>query len=242
MTTRSPREACSPGPGGLAAVAVAFAAADTYVVVLRPAGHDGQLGHPDRRSCSGRPRSSPGFLLGYVAMLPLIGRIADLRGRVPVLVAALVVFALGSLVTALAYDMPSDGDRPVPARASAAAAWCRRPSRWSPTSAPRSRGIPLGMVSAVQEIGSVLGPLFGALVLAVADWRVIFADQPGRRAAARRRDPAVLGGVRARRRRASPEPPTRSCVAPPCSSLDWAASRGQRGARLRAAQPGRCAT
>ena len=40
-------------------------------------------------------------------MLPLIGRIADLRGRVPVLVAALVVFAVGSLVTALAYDLPT---------------------------------------------------------------------------------------------------------------------------------------
>ncbi|MFC6341344.1 MFS transporter, partial [Nocardioides hankookensis] len=36
------------------------------------------------------------------------------------------------------------------------------------------RGVPLGLVSAVQEIGSVLGPLFGALVLAVADWRAIF--------------------------------------------------------------------
>ena len=51
-------------------------------------------------SSSGPRRSSRGFLLGYVAMLPLIGRIADLRGRVPVLVAALVVFAVGSLVTA----------------------------------------------------------------------------------------------------------------------------------------------
>jgi MFS family permease len=37
------------------------------------------------------------------------------------------------------------------------------------------RGIPLGVVSAVQEIGSVLGPLFGAVVLSVADWRFIFA-------------------------------------------------------------------
>ena len=37
------------------------------------------------------------------------------------------------------------------------------------------RGVPLGVVSAVQELGSVLGPLFGALVLAVADWRAIFA-------------------------------------------------------------------
>ena len=33
------------------------------------------------------------------------------------------------------------------------------------------RGVPLGVVSAVQELGSVLGPLFGALVLSVADWR-----------------------------------------------------------------------
>src|ERR671927_584666 len=90
----------------MAAVAVAFAAADTYVVVLAL---------PDMMTTVGVPveelqRAAPivsGFLLGYVAMLPLIGRIADLRGRVPVLTAALVVFATGSLVTALAYDLPS---------------------------------------------------------------------------------------------------------------------------------------
>jgi MFS family permease len=36
------------------------------------------------------------------------------------------------------------------------------------------RGVPLGIVSAVQEIGSVVGPLFGAVVLALGDWRGIF--------------------------------------------------------------------
>ena len=90
----------------LAAVAVAFAAADTYVVVLAL---------PDMMTSVGLAidelqRAAPivsGFLLGYVAVLPLIGRIADLRGRVPVLVGSLVVFALGSLVTAAAYDLPS---------------------------------------------------------------------------------------------------------------------------------------
>jgi len=158
---------------GLAAVAVAFAAADTYVVVLAL---------PDMMASTGIPvdqlqRAAPivsGFLLGYVAMLPLIGRIADLRGRVPVLVAALLVFALGSLVTALAYDMPTlvtgrflqgvGGGGLVPATLALVA----------DLYPAERRGIPLGVVSAVQEIGSVLGPLFGALVLAVADWRVIF--------------------------------------------------------------------
>ena len=158
---------------GLASVAVAFAAADTYVVVLAL---------PDMMAGAGIPieelqRAAPivsGFLLGYVAMLPLIGRIADLRGRVPVLVAALVVFAIGSLVTALAYDLPTmvggrflqgvGGGGLVPATLALVA----------DLYPVQRRGVPLGIVSAVQELGSVLGPLFGALVLAVTDWRAIF--------------------------------------------------------------------
>lgn len=158
----------------VAAVAVAFAAADTYVVVLAL---------PDMMTGVGIPidqlqRAAPivsGFLLGYVAMLPLIGRIADLRGRVPVLVMSLVLFALGSLVTTLAYDMPSivagrflqgvGGGGLVPATLALVA----------DLYPVERRGVPLGVVSAVQEIGSVLGPLFGAVVLAVADWRAIFA-------------------------------------------------------------------
>lgn len=159
---------------GLAAGAVAFAAADTYVVVLALVDMMQGVGlSPDQLQ-----RAAPiisGFLLGYVAMLPLIGRIADLRGRAPVLVASLVVFAFGSLVTALSYDMTSmvagrflqglGGGGLVPATLALVADLYPR----------ERRGVPLGLVSAVQEIGSVLGPLYGAVVLAVADWRAIFA-------------------------------------------------------------------
>jgi MFS family permease len=166
--TRSPRLLLA-----LAAVAVAFAAADTYVVVLALPDMMGDAGIPIDQLQRAAPIVS-GFLLGYVAMLPLIGRVADLRGRVPVLVAALLVFALGSLVTSLAYDMPTmvtgrflqgvGGGGLVPATLALVA----------DLYPAERRGVPLGVVSAVQELGSVLGPLFGALVLAVADWRAIF--------------------------------------------------------------------
>jgi MFS family permease len=159
---------------GLAAVAVAFAAADTYVVVLALPDMMGSVGIPIDELQRGAPIVS-GFLLGYVAMLPLIGRISDLRGRVPVLVAALVVFAIGSLVTALSYDLTTlvvgrflqgvGGGGLIPATLALVA----------DLYPVERRGVPLGIVSAVQEVGSVVGPLYGAVILAVSDWRVIFA-------------------------------------------------------------------
>jgi MFS family permease len=157
----------------LASVAVAFAAADTYVVVLSL---------PDMMTSVGLSveelqRAAPiisGFLLGYVAMLPLIGRVADLRGRLPVLVVSLLVFGFGSLVTAAAYDLPSlvvgrflqgvGGGGLVPVTLALVA----------DIYPAERRGVPLGVVGAVQELGSVLGPLYGAAVLVVGDWRDIF--------------------------------------------------------------------
>src|SRR4051812_24116255 len=115
-----------------------------------------------------------GFLLGYVAVLPLIGRVADLVDRQRVLLACLGVFVAGSGVTALATELPVlvagrvvqgvGGGGLVPATLAIVA------QLWP---ADR-RGMPLGVVGAVQELGSVLGPVLGAVVLAVADWRAIF--------------------------------------------------------------------
>ncbi|QYJ05367.1 MFS transporter [Nocardioides panacisoli] len=158
----------------LCAAAVGFAAIDTYVVVLAL---------PDMMASAQievteLQRAAPivsGFLLGYVAMLPLIGRIADLRGQVPVLVASLVVFAVGSLLTAVSYDLATmvagrflqgvGGGGLVPATMALVAALYP----------VERRGMPLGLVSAVQEFGAVLGPLFGALVLTFTSWHGIFA-------------------------------------------------------------------
>ncbi|MGY1806288.1 MFS transporter [Blastococcus sp. SYSU D00669] len=170
--------AAAPAAPGLAAVvlatlAVLVTAADTYVVVLAL---------PDILTGVGvgideLQRATPivgGFLLGYTATLPLLGRLADLRGRVPVLVGCLLLFALGSLLTATAVSLgPAVAGRllqGVGAGGLVPATLALVADRWP----PERRALPLGVVGAVQEAGAVLGPLAGAAVLAVADWRAIF--------------------------------------------------------------------
>ncbi|MGI8578924.1 MAG: MFS transporter [Nocardioidaceae bacterium] len=157
----------------LAATAVGFAAADTYVVVFALPDMMASVGINTDQLQRGAPIVS-GFLLGYIAMLPLIGRIADLRGRVPVLVGSLVVFSIGSLVTAASYDLVTmvigrflqgvGGGGLVPATLALVA------DLW----VVEERGLPLGVVGAVQELGSVIGPLYGAIVLATSTWHTIF--------------------------------------------------------------------
>ena len=115
-----------------------------------------------------------GFLLGYTAVLPLIGRLADLAGTDPVFAGCLAAFATGSVVTATAHALPVvvagralqglGGGGLVPVTLAMVAA------RWPPD----ARGLPLGVVGALQELGSVIGPLYGAGIVAVASWRAIF--------------------------------------------------------------------
>jgi len=82
-----------------------LAAADTYVVVLALTDMMAGVG----LGIESLQRATPiisGFLLGYIAALPLIGRLADLLGHSRVLLGCLVIFVAGSVVTALAVELP----------------------------------------------------------------------------------------------------------------------------------------
>jgi MFS family permease len=154
-------------------VAVALAAADTYVVVLALTDMMTGVGLGIDALQKATPIIS-GFLLGYIAVLPLIGRLADLVARQRILVACLMIFVVGSAITALAVELPVlvtgrvlqgiGGGGLVPAPLAIGA------DLWPAD----KRGTPLGVVGAVQEVGSVLGPVFGAVVLAISGWRMIF--------------------------------------------------------------------
>lgn len=156
-----------------ACVAVALAAADTYVVVLALTDMMAGVGLGVDALQKATPIVS-GFLVGYICVLPLVGRLADLVDRRRVLLGCLAIFVVGSGITALAVELPIlvtgrvlqgvGGGGLVPATLAIVA------SSWPPD----RRGLPLGVVGAVQEVGSVLGPVLGALVLVVWDWRAIF--------------------------------------------------------------------
>ncbi len=193
----------------VASAAVLLAAADTYVIVLALPAIMADVGVGLDQLQQATPIVS-GFLLGYVVVMPLLGRLSDLYGRRLLLIACLALFAAGSLVTASAHDLGSvvagralqgvGGGGLVPVTLALVA------DRWPVA----SRGVPLGVVGGVQELGAVLGPLYGALILSLSTWRTIFwinlplcavlvlalvAVLPGAAAAGERRNDWVGGGL-----------------------------------------------
>jgi MFS family permease len=157
----------------IAAAAVLIAAIDTYVIVLALPAMMADVGIGIDQLQAATPIIS-GFLLGYVVVMPMLGRLSDVYGRRPLLLLCLAVFAAGSLVTASAHDLGSvvagralqglGGGGLVPVTLALVA------DLWPPD----RRGVPLGVIGGVQELGSVLGPLYGGLILTVAGWQTIF--------------------------------------------------------------------
>jgi MFS family permease len=191
-------------------LAVLLGALDTYVVVtiMSDIMRDVGIGVNQLQ------RITPivtGYLLGYVAAMPLMARTSDRFGRKMLIQVSLAGFALGSVVTALSTDLTvlvvgrfiqgaaSGALLPV-TLALAAELWTGR-----------ARTAVLGGVGAAQELGSVLGPVYGiALVALFQNWRAVFwinvplavitmvlihFSLPGRQKTADRQQVDVLGGL-----------------------------------------------
>jgi MFS family permease len=118
------------------------------------------------------------YLLGYIAAMPLLGRASDRFGRKLLLQVSLVTFMAGSIVTALAghfgdFHMLIAG-RTIQGVASGAllpVTLALGADLWE----QRNRAGVLGGIGAAQELGSVLGPLYGIFIVWMFhDWRYVF--------------------------------------------------------------------
>ncbi|HME49761.1 MFS transporter [Mycobacterium sp.] len=159
---------------GAGSLAVLLGALDTYVVVTIMTDIMRDVGIPINKIQQVTPIVT-GYLLGYVAAMPLLGRASDRFGRKLLLQASLAVFAIGSVVTAMSHDLTTlVVGRVIQGTASGAllpVTLALAADLW----AQRSRAAVLGGIGAAQELGSVLGPLYGIFIVWLLNtWRDVF--------------------------------------------------------------------
>jgi MFS family permease len=115
------------------------------------------------------------YLLTYILAIPVFGRVSDLVGRTPAFLGSLVLFAAGSLWCATASDLPAMIAGRAVQGAGGGALLPVTMALIGDVLPVGRRSAALGLVGAIDTLGWVLGPIWGALLVGLAP-----GDQPWR--------------------------------------------------------------
>ena len=115
-----------------------------------------------------------GYLLGYVAAMPLVGRMSDVWGHRNLYVASMIVFMAGSVAAALTTSLTWLVAARVVQAVGAGALVPISIAIVGDLFPAERRGIPLGLLGASAEAGGVIGPLWGGLISRFLDWPWVF--------------------------------------------------------------------
>ena len=115
-----------------------------------------------------------GYLLGYVAAMPLMGRMSDVWGHRNVYVASMLVFMAGSVAAALTTSLTWLVAARIVQAIGAGALVPISIAIVGDLFEPERRAMPLGLMGASAESGGVIGPLWGGLISRYLDWPWVF--------------------------------------------------------------------
>ena len=110
-----------------------------------------------------------GYLLGYVAAMPLIGRLSDVWGHRRLFIVSTALFMAGSAGVALAPNLTWLVALRVFQAVGAGALVPISIAIVGDLFPPGSRGLPMGIVGASAEAGGVIGPLWGGMAVRFSD-------------------------------------------------------------------------
>ena len=130
-----------------------------------------------------------GYLIGYVAVMPIMGRFSDIFGRKKIYTLAMIIFIVGSVGTALTGSFDNYNDNLLIERINtiewviatrivqAIGAGALLPVSIAIISdifSASKRGIPIGLAGGAAEAGAVIGPLYGGLITEFLSWQWVF--------------------------------------------------------------------
>ena len=115
-----------------------------------------------------------GYLLGYICMMPVVGKLSDAFGHKRLLIIVLIVFGIGSMLVGLSTNL----EFLVASRifqAIAAGSTIPLAISIANTSLPKTKHlIAYGIIAACAETGGIIGPLWGGIIINYLDWRWVF--------------------------------------------------------------------